>query len=61
MGREVALLYAAPQRRHVGRRLLDPVPPGDPEVEQALGHVLRDLLGTQDAHLDTRGSSMVAR
>ncbi len=32
-------------------RLLDPVPPGDPEVEQTLGHVFGDLLGTQDPHL----------
>ena len=31
--------------------LLDPIATGDPEVEHALGHVGRDLLGTQDPHL----------
>ena len=31
--------------------LLHPVPAGDAEVEQALGHVGRDLLRAQDAHL----------
>ena len=39
----------------LGFGLLDPVAPGDPEVEAALGHVARDLLRTQDADVvDTR-------
>ena len=39
------------ERHHVGVALFDPVPPGDAEVEAALGHVLRDLLRAEDAHL----------
>ena len=40
---------------HIAARLLDPVPPSDPEVEQAVGHVGRNLLGPQDANVvDTR-------
>ena len=35
----------------VAGRLLDPVAPGDADVEQALGDVGRDLLRAQDAHL----------
>ena len=38
-----------PQRHDLGRGLLDPVAPGDAEVEQAVGHVARDLLGAEDA------------
>src|SRR5207249_955920 len=36
-------------------RLLDPVASGDAEVEHAIGHVARDLLGPQDAHLVDAG------
>ena len=36
---------------HVAGGLLDPVAPGDAEVEQALGHVGGDLLRAQDPHL----------
>ena len=43
------------ERRHLAGGLLDPVPPGDAQVEQALGHVLGDLLGPQDAHLGDPG------
>ena len=39
------------ERDDVGVALLDPVAPGDAEVEQAVGHVLRDLLRAEDAHL----------
>src|SRR4029079_6163643 len=31
--------------------LLDPVPAGDPEVEQPFGHVRRDLLWAKDAYI----------
>ena len=33
---------------HVAARLLDPVATGDPDVEQAIGHVEGDLLGPED-------------
>ena len=43
------------ERHDVGVALLDPVAPGDAEVEPALGDVLRDLLRAEDAHVvDTR-------
>ena len=43
------------ERHDVAGGLLDPVAAGDAEVEQALGHVLRDLLGPQDADLVDAG------
>ena len=39
------------QADDVAGRLLDPVASGDPDVEQPLGDVGRDLLRSQDAHL----------
>ena len=43
------------ERDHVGLGLLHPVTARDAEVEQSVGHVRGDLLGTQDAHaLDPR-------
>ena len=39
------------ERHDVAAGLLDPVAPGDAEVEQPVGDVPRDLLGPQDAHL----------
>ena len=45
----------------VAGRLLDPVAPGDADVEQPLGDVDRDLLGRRMRTSSTRGSSMVAR
>ena len=39
----------------VGVALLDPVAPGDPDVEHAVGDVARDLLRAQDAHLVDAG------
>ena len=39
------------QADDVAGGLLDPVAPGDADVEQPLGHVRRDLLRAQDAHL----------
>ena len=38
------------ERDDVGVALLDPVAPGDPDVEHAVGDVAGDLLGPQDAH-----------
>src|SRR5207247_1208105 len=38
-----------------GTGLLDPVPARDAEVEQAVGHVPRDLLGAQDEDLVDAG------
>ena len=43
------------EAHHVGAGLLDPVASGDPEVEQPVGHVGRDLLGSQDADLADPG------
>jgi hypothetical protein len=43
------------QDDHVALGLRDPVPPGDPDVEEPVGHVARDLLGTEDAHLVDAG------
>ncbi len=43
------------ERDHVAAGLLDPVATGDAEIEQALAHVLRNLLRPQDADfVDTR-------
>ena len=53
-------------RRHLGVRqlaerddlappLLDAVAPGDAEVEEPVGHVDRDFLGSQDAHVADAG------
>jgi hypothetical protein len=39
------------QGHDLGAGLLHPVPPGDAQVEQAVGHIPRDLLGAQDADL----------
>ena len=39
------------ERDHLAPPLLDAVAAGDAEVEQAVGHVDRDLLGAQDPHL----------
>ena len=43
------------ERDHVAPPLLDAVAPGDAEVEEPVGHVDRDLLGPQDAHLADAG------
>ena len=52
MGLAVALEYcSSPSEVTVAPPLLDPVPAGDAEVEQAVGHVERDLLGAQDPHV----------
>ena len=42
---------SSPERDDLAPPLLDPVPPGDAEVEEAVGHVDRDLLGPQDPHV----------
>src|SRR5262249_31958867 len=39
------------EAHHFGARLLDPVTTGDAEIEEPLGHVERDLLRPQDAHV----------
>ena len=44
-----------PQAHHVGLGLLHPVPPGDADVEEAVGHVGADLLRAEDAHLVDAG------
>ena len=56
IGRDVALEYcSSPSDIDVAGGLLDPVAAGDAQVEQALGHVHRDLLRPQDAdRLDPR-------
>ena len=52
MGLAVVFEYASsPSDDDLGAGLLDPVTAGDPEVEEALGHVPGDLLGPQDADL----------
>ncbi len=43
------------QGDHVTPPLLDAVPPGDTEIEEALGDVSRDLLGTQYPHVVDAG------
>ena len=40
------------ERHHLGRGLLDPVPAGDADVEEARRDVARDLLGPQDGDVD---------
>jgi len=39
------------ERYHVAVCLLDPVAPGDAQVEQPVSDIGRDLLGSQDAHV----------
>ena len=39
------------ERDHLAPPFLDAVAPSNAEVEEAVGHVDRDLLGTQDPHL----------
>ena len=48
--RDLGVLQLA-QADDLGSGLLNPVAPGHPQVEQALGHITRDLLGPQDMHL----------
>jgi hypothetical protein len=40
------------ERLHLDTRLLDPVPPGDADVEQPVGDVARDLLGPQHGDVE---------
>ena len=51
IGLVVALEYLQlAQRGDLGAGLLDPVPAGDAQVEQAVGHIRGYLLGPQDPH-----------